>query len=528
MCKDRRLIITRSGKRMFVDCGKCESCSQKKASRNARLIRNNNVTHPDFVHLFVTLTYSNSFIPYIRKSEFCLNVELNKFVVPLYRDKEVRKVRVLDDNNNMVYRFKARKGGFIRNLEFSGDLDFSLVESLSSIARMYDKDKVAVLNYKDLQDFIKRLNSNLLRKYDTVPCYDWFACGEYGPKTKRPHFHLLLRIPKNLEKVYRSAIVESWRFSDIARLQKYIEVAVDGSSYVASYVNSHSYLSEIYRSKEVAPKSTHSKFYGFNRSDFSLDKVLECADKHDFSFSYNILVKDTSISFGSTIPRYVIAHWFPKIQGFSKLSTSELIQVYSNPKRLAKYARRLGYHDTTIKDSDIYKRYESCDCDVFGLSDIEYINFIKNEEKCVKKHSLFYNIGLLYRARKRYIDTLFGNSDFDKQDALSWYVYSESFAFDALKVWDSYNSCMLKKMYDIPLKSRYENIDDFVVKPSISQNLRDYVVNNNIRYSSYFEVDVNNNTYNNNIHDWYVLRYKQLDKSKKINNAVYSAYDYQF
>lgn len=45
---------------------------------------------------------------------------------------------------------------------------------------------VNVLVKKDLQDFIKRLRKNTGQKFR------YFACGEYGDKTKRPHFHLLI------------------------------------------------------------------------------------------------------------------------------------------------------------------------------------------------------------------------------------------------------------------------------------------------------------------------------------------------
>lgn len=39
---------------------------------------------------------------------------------------------------------------------------------------------------KDLQDFIKRLRFHLKTKIS------YFACGEYGPKTHRPHYHLII------------------------------------------------------------------------------------------------------------------------------------------------------------------------------------------------------------------------------------------------------------------------------------------------------------------------------------------------
>lgn len=52
------------------------------------------------------------------------------------------------------------------------------------------------LQKKDLQDFNKRLRSQLFRDYkkenadgETPPRFRFYACGEYGDRTYRPHFH---------------------------------------------------------------------------------------------------------------------------------------------------------------------------------------------------------------------------------------------------------------------------------------------------------------------------------------------------
>lgn len=49
---------------------------------------------------------------------------------------------------------------------------------------------VATLKQKDLQDFWKRLREHYTRKYHISPRY--FACGEYGEKFSRPHYHAIL------------------------------------------------------------------------------------------------------------------------------------------------------------------------------------------------------------------------------------------------------------------------------------------------------------------------------------------------
>ena len=85
------------------------------------------------------------------------------------------------------------------------------------------------LQKKDIQDFNKRLRQNIMQE-DTrylkqsektgnwSPKYRYFACGEYGPKTERPHYHIIAyNIPHDYfiwdpihEKYYSKILEEIW------------------------------------------------------------------------------------------------------------------------------------------------------------------------------------------------------------------------------------------------------------------------------------------------------------------------------
>ena len=58
---------------------------------------------------------------------------------------------------------------------------------------------------KDLQDFIKRLRKKIYPRK-----IKYFACGEYGSKNNRPHYHLILFGVDNQSKSDRRACMESW------------------------------------------------------------------------------------------------------------------------------------------------------------------------------------------------------------------------------------------------------------------------------------------------------------------------------
>lgn len=85
------------------------------------------------------------------------------------------------------------------------------------ITLTYDESKVPTtkngeltLKKDDLKDFFKRLRVNYQRKGKSpYRCLKitYFACGEYGHETNRPHYHSLVF---NLAKIDRDLIAKSW------------------------------------------------------------------------------------------------------------------------------------------------------------------------------------------------------------------------------------------------------------------------------------------------------------------------------
>lgn len=68
---------------------------------------------------------------------------------------------------------------------------------------------VPILNQSDFQLFIKRLRSRIARKYPDAPKLRFFAVGEYGGNTHRPHYHaILFNLPSGRD--VRSIIEKAW------------------------------------------------------------------------------------------------------------------------------------------------------------------------------------------------------------------------------------------------------------------------------------------------------------------------------
>ena len=55
---------------MWVDCGKCDACKQKRANVRANQIRlHNNGLSKDYYPWFFHLTYLNECVPYVRRDD---------------------------------------------------------------------------------------------------------------------------------------------------------------------------------------------------------------------------------------------------------------------------------------------------------------------------------------------------------------------------------------------------------------------------------------------------------------------------
>lgn len=66
------------------------------------------------------------------------------------------------------------------------------------------------LSKKDIQKFNKRLRMSIARS-EKPRSYKYFFCGEYGPKTCRPHYHAILL---GLDMSYADHVKKCWRLCD--------------------------------------------------------------------------------------------------------------------------------------------------------------------------------------------------------------------------------------------------------------------------------------------------------------------------
>ncbi|WGL31450.1 replication initiator protein [Dipodfec virus UOA04_Rod_1057] len=173
--------------------------------------------------------------------------------------------------------------------------DFSV--PLSSLASPSSLPRYTLCK-KDLQDFFKRLRKRLGKEKKIK----YYACGEYGGKTGRPHYHVIIFGCSDFK-----VINQSWAKGFI----KVLPFDISSIRYIAGYIQKTGRTSDIVRSYKSAglqpPFKTQSTGIG-----------KRYAIAHDSLLRTNLSV----FHFGR---RYSIPRYYRKLLGISELHYETLL-----------------------------------------------------------------------------------------------------------------------------------------------------------------------------------------------------------
>lgn len=298
----RRIVNKYTGDIVEVGCGVCKACLMARAQRMATLCSIEEQDH--LFCLFVTLTYSDEFIPRMRA--------------------------VIDEKHGVTrYYSKCERLGELGELIAVDMHDFHHSSRVFANPRAYydslhakcklDGD-MSYLSVRDSQLFIKRFRKNLKKYSDEKVRY--YICGEYGPKTFRAHFHVLFfydtqETAASIAKVLR----ESWTFGRIDSSLSRGKV----TSYVARYVNCTYYIPYVLGSLSSKPFSNHSQRFA---QKLYLSKKAEIYE--DPVDNFVKLGRVLSGSYVEFMPwRSLAATFFPKCRGYANKSHDQLLASYS-------------------------------------------------------------------------------------------------------------------------------------------------------------------------------------------------------
>lgn len=473
MCTNIKPYTNRySGKVIYAKCGKCPSCLQEKANMRKRRIdytgKSGNIWY------FVTLTYDNKYLPYVRFTDLYNNVRN----LPIYRDKRVYVGRYGSHYDTKEY---------IRDNQVPIDTlhlseDFYRRNSFRGIkSARHKRGCVGIAYYKDLQDFLKRLRVNLARKYDYVDAFSYYACSEYGEKRQRPHFHLLINAPASAEGKFKAAVNESWRFDD--SLPRKFEVARNASGYVSSYVCKSDDLPQILFSHEFKQKHSYSQGFGVDLPAFDLLSIVNASLSDYLEYNVEFVIKGVRTKCSLPIPKYVINKYFPKFTGYCRLNNVEVC-------------------DLLLSIQSPFKR------GFFMYSLQKYLNV--NDFECEKWRTRFENCFNKYHE-------ITGRSLYD-------------YANDYIKTWSRYDRTIYKRFYEnkdnITWSQMYDNVIN-LLRCSHNESLEKWMID---EYERGIPLEFDPNFFDDRIRSTFVyedLFYKK-QKKRKTNNLIYQEMGYNY
>lgn len=228
-CEHPKVITTKDNRKMVVSCGKCRSCLVQK-QRSKSLVCNEHEKLHKYC-FFVTLTYDRNHVP-------C--------AYPVY-------MKDAATNRQYVELYDEETGELLGSPKYPHAL-------LRKIIARCDDKKLHYCRYSDVQKFIKRLR----RRIEYSKLYNnekitYFAVSEYGPRTFRPHFHILFYTDNpRLSQDFRQLVSACWSFG-----YTYTTLSEGHcSSYVASYVNSIVSIPQVLQCDSTRPKQSHSSRMG--------------------------------------------------------------------------------------------------------------------------------------------------------------------------------------------------------------------------------------------------------------------------
>lgn len=334
---------------IYSPCGHCYSCLKNKSNRDTSLAMN---IASNFKYCyFVLLSYEDKYLPYLEVTSVTPLDESRSNYTFISVDRDLR-IPVSNGKDRII---KDAPFGFAHSMT-SSEYEDIIVKSHGR----YDflrkcvvypcfedcSNRIPYCNTSDCQKFLKRLRFHSKDKYNEE--IRFYAVSEYGPRTYRPHWHLLLFFNSDeLTSVIQQLVSESWSYGHTT-----CELSRGGSAaYVASYVNSNVCLPSLYlQHKEIRARSLHSKGYG-NNHVFPTQASI-----HELDNMSSILLNGESISINGKAkqiyPSRSYKHTvFPRFSNLVCKSPHSSAYLFSAaffaPERLI----RLGYLDITYDKS---------------------------------------------------------------------------------------------------------------------------------------------------------------------------------
>lgn len=359
---------------VLVPCGKCVQCLQKKVSATTLLLDLES-QYCEYVEM-INLTYDDDCIPYI---DF-LDDSLCSFEES--RPNEVFYLKF--GSSRMIRKYNPRSKSYYLSPESIKDFGVPVDNKWRDYLSLYNArvdeyylrfperkrglarlaGHVPVLYSVDLRKYLYRLRQFIRKKYEIKVRF--FAIGEYGSNSLRPHWHILLfhsskalrqsfrnvvdlvgHSDKNPRQCCRELLDNSlWLFGDTTTkcTDKHL------SSYLAGYFNQHSHNSPLV--KDFPSKAYHSTLLGLG--ELSAEQKSDFTHERWQSFSQRSVVSRQGIKKDVSVSSALYSQLCCRFTGAPAYTVAETYTLLSSVFSVLK-ATEINYND----EAELYKFYLS-------------------------------------------------------------------------------------------------------------------------------------------------------------------------
>ena len=293
-----------------------------------------------------------------------------KYIDITKRPQKSGKWKPLPEYGAVLHSFRGRSSDKLF-AEFYQQTKINSKNHTDKQREFYEKNKVIrYLRKADLQNFFKRLRY-YISKVDYTQI-TFFGCGEYGPQTFRPHFHVLLHFDNpQLIAALEKNIVKAWKFGRVHDISAVCKPS-GASAYVATYCNSLVTLPRYLRSDKLAPFSSHSLGYGKDNYKELRDYLYENPGKSASEFDIQLSDECYHYYPAASISRSI----YPRCYNYGLQNDKSLYKLYTIYKELNNRYNTEGCVELTLRtlnDSDKFFNKQFLDClDIGHASDSYY------------------------------------------------------------------------------------------------------------------------------------------------------------
>lgn len=380
---------------VYHNCGKCVECLNVKALSNVRLCDKEFELRK--CALLVTLKYRNADLPLVEVKRNTHTCEVTtKIELPFSSSRcnigkyDIGETLTFDKVRYIARTPRVRKY-FGRTIDYDyyyTDKEKSRCDKLllpvisgyvrgTRMAKTFIKpNHFGILFYPDVQNFMKRLRGRLftwsskhfynktfrnLNDYEKqkirneIAKVTIFVCGEYGPQSLRPHFHVIMYFNStDVAKYAKKNIFSCWSFGSVD-----VKYSDRGSSkYVAEYVNSLVRVPAILQKPWNKARVLKSIYFGYDKGK-ELDKDLRKTTFRELR--EKIYIRNGRFE-TSSYSLSLESRLFPKTYRFNQSSDYVLLERY----------KLFGYLSKKFATESVSEIVDKCTVPLFKSDNIDF------------------------------------------------------------------------------------------------------------------------------------------------------------